>query len=155
MYRNHLTILKIDWLLLSLLSAEDRGLFKLAVEETDLSTDLKSKRKQRTPNRLSPLMTRKPKPDGRQAMTAVYSSAFQLFMEDTGINESSVSIFLIMYCSFNLDETANSTDDDPINSSNGSIEYFPQDMAEMNTRSSPISFQTPDNSQIGKLPQSN
>jgi hypothetical protein len=52
-------------------------------------------------------------------------------MEDTGINECSVSIFLIMSCSFNLDETANSTDDDAINSSNGSIGYFPQDMAEI------------------------
>jgi hypothetical protein len=85
-------------------------------------------------------------------MTAVHSPAFKLFMEDiTGINESSVNISLIMYCSFNLDETANSTDEHPINCSNDSIDYFPQNMTEMIMRSSPITFQTPDNSDIGKL----
>jgi hypothetical protein len=45
LYVYHLTVLKIDWLLLSFWSAEDysaaRSLFKSAVEESDLSSDQK------------------------------------------------------------------------------------------------------------------
>jgi len=61
---------------------------KLAVEETDLSSDLEPKRKRRTPERYSPSQIKKPKTLERQPMTAVYSPAFKLFMEDiTGINQ--------------------------------------------------------------------
>lgn len=42
-----------------------------------------TKKKKTYPNRLSPSSIRKPDPDDRQLMTAVYSQAIKLFVEDT------------------------------------------------------------------------
>ena len=78
LYRYHLTILKIDCLFLSLESAENcsasRGLLKLTVEETDLSSDIEPKGKQYTHNGLSPLLIHKQKSDNNQCLLFIRCS---------------------------------------------------------------------------------
>ena len=106
LYLNFWTICKTGYLCLAYYLAEDysaaRALLKLAVEETDLSTDVEPKRKRRTPDRPSPSPIRKAKNGDRRPMTVIHSAAFEMFNEDiTGINrklcQHLLSTLLLIY----------------------------------------------------------